>query len=280
MAEENVDYKVSPSKRVVGMDIPVSIGTAIPLELETSLDVPEYDVLMFNITTLFRNFWGSWNKDNRPPIQAVLSEWIQEVEVIHSLIASMGITPVIFIPDYSGAKKYWRDCQVVEPKTATQRIYNSALKIAISVIVSHETLTAYKTGLFLTPIKGSVRLLTHQPIDLLSYGKFDELKLLESRTGSLKEFSEFPTKLGSKNPRLMFNHFTLIVFGDKSKLFKALPKALRTAVENLAEERRWKPSTTHDKIVYDIKNYLEKDKAEILLRIANKRPLLPTAIKT
>ena len=269
----------------------ISISTAIALE---SIAVEETiaDVIFMNVTTLFRNFWGSWNNLSRPSTQRLLPIWKEELENIKAFIESMGIPAIFYKPSYDDLPKYWPDSRVINFKkiasgdgdsskgSIKKKVYYNTERVCIRVASELEGLTIYGTGLFLPPIKADTFIITHHPIDLLAVNRFSKLALLETHTAEIKTFADFRTKLKLDNPRIGFNHFTLNLYGDKGgKMFRGLGVKFTRAVNAIAEDRKWNPTTTLEKIESDIKNHLvEKELAEVLLRIVKKKPLIPAPI--
>ena len=276
--KDNYVPEETKSGRVIGSKQPISIGTAIALETVT-LEEPEFEVLMINVYTLFRNFWGSWNNSNRPPLKAIFPEWLEELEVIEALIKSMNVKVVFFKPDYSGLQTYWPDAKIRIPKTDNQKLYQNAERIAINAVANQTDIVLAGTGLFMPIVEADVFLMSHQPMDLLSISKYTNTVLLESHTAEVKEYGDFHTKIDVPSPRLGFNHFTMILYGDKGKLFGRMPNKYRLAVENLAEKKRWNHGTTAAKMEFDIKENIDKETAEVLLRILRKKPKTPAKVK-
>lgn len=276
--KENYVPEETKSGRVIGSREPISIGTAIALETIT-IEEPEFEVLMINVYTLFRNFWGSWNNSNRPSLTVTFPEWLEELETIKALVASMGVHIVFYKPDYSKVQGFWPDAKVRLPKTTNQKLYANAERIAINAIAKQTELVLHGTGLFMPIVDANVFLLSHQPIDLLSITKYDSIALLESHTAEIKSFGEYHTKINTTNPRIGFNHLSMLIFGDKSKLFNGMSNKFKMAYEKVAEERKWNHGTSYDKIYSDINNYVEKDLKDVLLRVLRKKPSIPPKIK-
>lgn len=276
--KDNYTPEETKSGRVIGERQPISIGTAIALESVT-LEEPEFEVLMINIYTIFRNFWGSWNNDNRPSLTTLFPEWLEELETIKSLVESMKVTVVFYKPDYSSVEGFWPDAKVRRPRTTNQKIYANAERIAINAVAKQTDILLHGTGLFMPIVDADVFLITHQPIDLLSIDKYTNTALLESHTAEVKEYGEFHTKINVSNPRVGFNHLSMLIYGDKAKLFNGLGTKIKLEYERVAELRKWNHGTTYDKIFSDINNYMEKDLAQVLLRILRKKPRIPPKIK-
>lgn len=101
-----------------------------------------------------------------------------------------------------------------------------------------------------TQAGGRTMMLTNYPTDLLHRHDFAELYLLESRTGKVKDHTEFHTKLKTlpKGVQVPFNLFTLQVFGDTARIFSPFPKKARDLLLEVAEKQRWTVMTTKDRI--------------------------------
>lgn len=291
MAYDRDSYKPQESEgRTLGEKNAISVGTAIALESIT-FEEHDFEVMFFNITTAFRNFYGSWNNQNRPNMETLLPLWIEELETIKALIESMGIPLIYYKPDYNTIEGFWPDARFKNPRKITEQQKKNpttlakrkqllnAERVAVNVATQAETLTIYGTGLFLPKIRARTVLISHQVVDLLAVDRFDDLVLLETHTAELKEFGDFNTKLNTDNPRIGFNHFNLCVYGDKGgKLVRPLGIKFTKAIDKLSEDKRWNTSTTYAKMESDISNNLEKELAVVLRRILLKKPALGTPI--
>lgn len=253
--------------RRVGMGLPVSVSTAIPLEDKIVIESPEPKMVAINLKTLFRNFWSSYSNLQRPNLLKMLPEWIEEASSVQTLITSTGVRCFYYYPDYSDFKVMFPEAELYEAKTAKQRAYASAEQLAMKALAKEEHILAVRTGSAMVPIKEDTMVISHMAIDMLSRSSFKSLKLLESNTAAVKEWNVWGSKLNTKHPGMPFNPFTLCVFGD-GKSVKGLPINVRRAVEEVAKKRRWNPTTTMAKIHANIRDDVEKELRPLLSRLA------------
>ena len=247
--------------------IPVSIPTAVALEslinpTETlSFSVTNRDIWI-NVRTLIRNLISTVGVNVKPDINDVLSDLIEEIEVIKSVVGDyqrrIGGACFFYTNDHKSlfSKRILPAANIKMAKTEKQVAYkeleDNLIDYLITDVESEITIGDYI-------VEGNDKkgiILTHQPIDLLSCYHFADLILLESHTGTFKDKFRWYTKItgGSKNVIMPFNTFTLQIFGDNSIHFSMYPTVVRSKVYTLARDCGWNASTTADKINEDIKS--------------------------
>lgn len=256
-------------EREVGQ-IPVSMGTSLafegflgihPNQTKPPLDVKSIKEIWVNVRTLARNLWNAVKTERLAvinPAQAVMV-LLEEVQTIPVALLQAGSRVKIryYIASQDQVKWVFPKAQFKEAKTPKQMAYE--------VYERYTSIELYKQmvelGLDVMEIKkaptrtdGTVALLTHYPHELLWKENFHRLLLLESNTGKIKPWNMWYTKLNgiSEDTPLPFDKFTLQVFGD-GVLIEPQPRGIKGQLKQLAEAKRWFPTTTKDKIDYDIK---------------------------
>ena len=253
---------------------PVSIGTSLALEsimdgiqppydpervIPQRIKLTDYTEYWFNIETLFRNILGSLNTNNPSDVKPaeVLAILFEEIEMIKQFVFDECLGTVRFVPyrNVHGrlASKHPHG-KLRMPTTPKQMEYASFCENVCGHAVKQSNGVIQEFDRVLSGSGKKVLITTHMPYDLLSYGKFDSLELLESHTGVLKPRSQWHTKLTAAKTlaRMPFNAMTIQVFGD-STTFAPLPQAARQQVIELSEEKKWHALATRDLIVYSLK---------------------------
>lgn len=256
--------------RRVGMALPVSVSTAIPLEDKIVIESPEKRTVAINLKTLFRNFWGSYSNQQRPSIAGMITEWVEEASSVQTLVAATGLKCFYYVPDYSDFKTMFPEATLYEAKTAKQRAYYSAEGLAIKALMQEQHLVVIRNQSAMVHINEDVTIISHSAIDLLSRPSFKSLELLESNTAAVKKWNMWGTKLNTKYPGMPFNAFTLTVFGD-GKTVKGMEIKIRKAIEEVAKKRRWNPTTTMAKINANMRDDVEKELRPLLVRLAARK---------
>lgn len=262
---------------------PLSIGTSLAFEsifqsvltpydpqrkIPNEVKIIEYQQMWINVYTLFRNLAGSIDKElflsTRPEEFAMTLN--QEMEVIRSLLANEGLNlcqPVFYYATYKTVyTKQHKNVLLRKDTTKNQLI--AATKYQ-DTIVAFNTIfpeTLLEIDYKLKPEKSVKALvLTHVPYDLLSHQYFKQLDLIESHTGILKSRATWYTKYyvvpNSNMSILPFNRRLLKIFGDHV-MFAPQDIRLRREILNIADIRKWSPTTTDDKIIQDLQLSLKE----------------------
>lgn len=271
---------------------PLSVGTSLAFEsailtsdrpsidperkIPQKVNLSDFDEVWINISTLFRNLYGSLTKDDslRVHPRELSRGLVEEIEFIQSLVATetLNKTKVIFyICEYRDLNKKYPEASFRTINTDKQKVYKAIHDQSIQGAISHFgkvdfikifnseiTTQNYKTAIFIT----------HIAHDLLSNKNFRDMQLLESHTGVLKKQHHWHTKYenGKHLTMLPFNKFLLQVFGD-SEHFRPFPIRVRNSLLELAEKNMWTTSTTMDKIKYGVSNMPDHFTREVLLKM-------------
>lgn len=252
--------------REVGGTIPVAIGTAVAIE--GLADKQQYwpQEIWFNVRTLFRNLYGALPSDLRTRLTGaeLTPIMLQEIEMLRSSVPTVtqGMSKAVFYYcDLKDITLQFPKAVLRTANTHLQQAYLGTENLCLAGIIKE----ADKNGVlkFHTKIKGTgvnALILTHSPIDLLWAGSFQKLRLLESHTGAVKSKSQWNTKLtnGKELTRIPFNRLTVQVFGDNNTYFSAMPIKIKKALLDLAEQYKWTPVTTDDKVRFSIGQMKDK----------------------
>lgn len=264
-------------ERQLGDVLGLSIGTAIPIEkLLTSNTAKEYNTLYINVRTMYRNFIGSFQADAVPDGAKCYKEFLEELDTLSGIVDMSfpsSIRLVYYYPSYNSLESSFTKCKLKSTKTQLQKNYSGKESFIFVNILNKITpqVEVYDTKLNGNHAKALI--ITHTPLDLLSHHSFSKLTLLESHTANLKNKPEWITKL-TKNQNyynIPFNILTLQILGDRSTQFSAMSNKLIKSYTALATMNRWSPSTTLEKIKFDIRKMPDKLTAGLLLEMANMR---------
>lgn len=265
-------------ERELGQQIPISVPTAIPIEEVVLKENGEPGDIWINVRTLVRNCLNMLSSNDKDVINAmdVAPVILEEIQIITDFVrqASHDTRRVVY---YVTTKKSFSRCfPRALPKgfKTPKQLHELQLTTEILLEVlgaSGEMIRQYDIALD-TIVSRPVLLITHQPIDLLSYYNFPSLKLLESHTGKIKSKTYWNSKLSGKDSELMpFNALTLQIFGD-GESFAAYPRKLKVELIALAKKRMWSPITTKTKIEADLLTLQDKMGAEMLKNMLRNKP--------
>lgn len=253
--------------------LPLSIATSLAIEsacgIHPEIKVPKapilgYQELWINLRTLFRNLLGSLDKEAykraMPNVLALALE--EEMDQIRSIIKEYSndrCEVVFYVSNYKDIERRYPHAVVRRDNTENQKSYTILLTATFQILLKrHEKSPESMINVFdlkLHNAKGKKKamIITHYAFDLLSHKAFEQLSLLESHTGKIKEQSQWYTKYyeGNKLSRFPFREDFVQIFGD-SETFRPGDNNLRRDLMAIAEKYNWNALITHDKIVYGI----------------------------
>ena len=261
--------------RALGEKLSISIGTAIPLEIlleeKTSLN---YNFLYMNLATLHRNFYDSYPSGQIPAFRTYLKLFIEEVQVIHSIVVDtiQGIIlPILYIASGKSISIKMPHANRKHPTTTLQIAYDELERATLNGTLKKLGLDYIQVYDIL--IKGNnvtALMLTHHALDLMSKSSFRKLDLLESHTGLIKTKSQWITKLSKSElyRNLPFNIFTIQILGDRGKQFSPINTKILKVILELAKVNKWSAATTLEKVKYDIRKIPDTSLSTKLLEMA------------
>lgn len=253
---------------------PVSIGTSLALEsildgiqppydpervIPQRIKLGNYSEYWINIETLFRNILGSVPTQEQARLNPVevLAVLFEEIEMIRQFVFDECQDRVVLVPFRNNHKRLSSKhphAKLRFPTTPKQLEYAQFCDNVCDNAVKKSNGTIKEVDRVLSGAGKRALITTHMAYDLLSYGRFDSLDLLESHTGVLKPRSQWHSKLYTAKTlaKMPFNSLTIQVFGD-STTFAPLAQAARQQVIDLSEDSKWHALATRDLIVYSLK---------------------------
>lgn len=253
---------------------PVSIGTGLAIEhifkpteeslseetIEQDPNLLDYNVYAFNVSTLVRNLISSVPTDRALTIKPVhyLETLKEEVLFLNELYRSSGLSPVFYINSYSFFKRNYKD-RLRVAKTERQIVHETIVNYCLSNLgkeVESQGVNLVKLNKDLeVGDKVKVLLLSHLPVDLLSYSKYSQLDLLESHTGEVKTRRTWNTKyykIPNKDMSFLpFLEYLLFIFGDTS-MIKPAPLKERLSLYEALLAKKVNPLTSEFAMLINI----------------------------
>lgn len=227
--------------------------------LPPRIPINRYGFLWVNVLTLIRNAYNALDRNlyNKVTPLHMTEVIMQEIELIEDLLKNEGhglTKPVFYFCDYENffpknEKVFTRRSDNTDLQKHARYIFEQSKRLLIREKMEIQNL-GYKL-----PGNGTKNLiLTHIPIDLLSYNSFESLDLLESHTGKLKTKLQWGSKYypvpETDMESLPFCRQLLCAFGDHVSLSPLPIKARRMIIE-LAKTQRWNPMTSPMKVNTD-----------------------------
>lgn len=237
------------------------------------VDIAGYDNFLINVETLLRNMFGAVSTGDRMKVKLDDAIYciIGEIGYINGYldVATKGkckLTPYKFDPEYHRNEHYKHALFRTSTAEATKYVDSLIDEASKELVRQGDTeVTLFKNKIALKSPRRTL-ILTHHTVDLVAFSRYENLDLLESNTGVLKDRGLFYTKLfnGKSHKGLPLNSLTLQVFGD-NHTFRPQSFVIRDMVSALAERRRWNPVTTDDKVRSDLRTLDAGETRDILL---------------
>ena len=239
---------------------PVSIGTSLALEtifspvkevfdperkVPEKIDPNQYDMYLFNVSTILRNLiqsvaWRDMVLVNR---KDVCDAFLEEIEFLTGFFQAAGLGVKFYWHSYSYALKSYDDKKIRRPTTAQQLQVTQLMDYCTSAVKKQDDVLTFSKDISIDR-SSKCLLMTHVPWDLLSYGNFHKLDLLESHTGKVKTRKDWNTKYFPIKDKdfsfLPFMEYLLSTFGD-SALFVPDPLKKRLELYDMLVKKRVHP---------------------------------------
>ena len=263
---------------------PVSIGTSIAFETlfgisdlippTNPLPFTKYGYVIINIRTLIRNLYGAVAKELKVeyPVARYLEKIMEEIAKIPAILENQSgdrLEPIYYIPSYRSLKRDFPNAMLrqIGNKAYGRQHQEAVEQYCIAQLTAktiNDELPIHLTDIKLPEVDKPAILMTHQPIDLLSYTNTRDVDLIESHTGVIKDRYKWYTKLNGKGlESIPFASWSLQFFGD-GKLFAGHPPKYRKAVIDFATANKWNQTTSTDLIRMQLRRFPDPDIAKAL----------------
>lgn len=243
---------------------PVSIGTGLSLEtlftpvqdvydttreVKNLPDLGVYSVYLFNVSTLLRNLINAINYKDLVtiPVPEIHAALLDEIDFLTNHFVSSQINIKFYINNYTFVKNVYKDKDKLrESSTDKQKYTDSIFQYCLDRIKKNDDVEEFSKDIHYDK-RDSALIFTHIPFDLLSYGNFVKLDLLESHTGLIKTRKDWNTKYypipNQDMSFLPFMEYLLVTFGDHV-MFKPDPISKRNEVYEALKKKGVNPLTT------------------------------------
>lgn len=264
-------------ERAIGEVLTASVGTALAFEALMAMEKPpKYEYIFLNIRTLWRNFYQSFeNRPDEKDFKKLQEMFLEELVYLKGLIENGLATkmrPVFYLCSNKSINVIFKHAKLKEPTTNEQKIFASLERKVIELIMKTEF--GENVKIYDCLIKGrnvTALIMTHFPMELLSYPEFRTLDLFESNTGAIKDKSQWNTKLTNPDNyrNLPFNALTIQVIGDKSHQFNSKGATYVKILMEIAEKNNWSIATGKARVKFDIEKYFDKLAVNLFIEMLN-----------
>lgn len=192
---------------------PVSIGTSLALEslfepvqkpydesriIPEMIDLSNYDVVLFNISTLLRNIVGSipYSEVGSITPYEYKEVLLDEILYLEGLFGMLDCTMQPYINKYDKVLSMYDETTLRAQNASKQRYTTNVIDLVQNDLKLIDDILVFNGDLAVTGEAPNIKaiIITHIPYDLLSYRKFNKLDLLETHTGILKTRKDWYTK--------------------------------------------------------------------------------------
>jgi hypothetical protein len=264
-------------ERVMGEVLTASAGTALAFEALMVMEKPpKHEFIFLNVRTLWRNFFQAF--DERPDekdFKKLKELFLEELLYVKGLIENglpVKMQPVFYVCSNKSMSAIFKHAKLKEPTTNEQKIYASLERKVIELIMETEFGKTIK--IYDCLVKGrnvTALMMTHFPVELLSFTEFRTLDLFESNTGAIKDKSQWNSKLTNpENYRnLPFNALTIQVIGDKSHQFHSKGASFVKTLMEIAEKNNWSIATGKARVKFDVEKHYDKLAVNVFIEMLN-----------
>lgn len=221
--------------------------------------------LWVNLRTIVRNAIRAFPNDGQEEIlnKTLLEAVEQDIDAIRDVLREYGKGTELrfYIATHKSINRIFPEARFKQPAPGKQQILADLEAAAmITLHKQYDDLDVLDYDVYDWKLEGkkNTTLLTHHPIDLLSYYDFPDLRLIESHTGKLKTRKDWFTKLNLPKgvTVIPFTKAMLTIFGDGSYILAQDLKVRRTLI-SLGEKFKWNGLTTHSRMLTNIKTAYE-----------------------
>lgn len=255
--------------------VPISVGTALAFEALPGAQMYRYHALLINVRTIVRNARQAYDQYT-PTVNELFQVCKEDIVGLAEFIVSMKLKTdlelKLYYPSYRGLPKLFPLAKLKNvEKDGTQKqkeIYTLEKAVIDKLLVEFDK-GIIKIDSVLPPFPGQALIITHHPVDLVTTESYARLNLLESHTGTIKNYTLFYTKLtgSDKLTNIPLSKLTIQIFGDNSVNFYGHSMAVKNEIKQLAEEARWSTASTPNMVARAIRSLNNSPEKDILLKM-------------
>lgn len=257
--------------------LPISVGTALAIEVLPNTKMYKYHAILFNIRTIIRNARQAYDGDVQPSASELFTACKEDIIAIAEAIVAMKIRTVLemkfYYPSYRSLASMFPHGNVVDVmKNGTDKqkaIYKLEKEVAEKLLAEFGK-NIIQVDSRVPQFSGDALIMSHHPVDLVTTESYSRLYLLESHTGTIKNYTLTYSKLtgSDKFNNIPLNKITIQVFGDKSSNFYTSSLGLKNTIKQLADSAHWSTASTPSMIARSIRSLPESPEKQILIQMS------------
>lgn len=256
---------------------PLSVGTALAIEALQNTPMHSYQTFLINIRTVVRNAREAF--DELPNEDDLYEATKADILGIASFIAGLNLKTILdlkfYYPSYSSLPRLFPEAKLKEtdpgkmtgPREQNHRARTILDNAVIKRILKEFDKLIFQVDCSVPQFGGNGLIITHHPVDLVTTESYHRLHLLESHTGSIKNYTSFNTKLtgGNEMPNMPMNKLTIQIFGDKAVNFLSQTMSVKNEIRALANSVPWSSASTHSFVAMSIRKLPSENPARSIL---------------
>lgn len=255
--------------------LPISVGTALAMEVLPSTPMHKYGALLVNLRTIIRNARQAYD-DYVPTVKELTEAVKEDIVGIAEAVVALKLRTVLelkfYYPSYQSLPRLFPLAKLKNVEVDGNQNQKDIAKLDKNV--AENILKEFGTNI--AKVDSRIPTFTHEgliitshPVDLVLTDSYHRLNLLESHTGAIKNYTTFYTKLtgSDKFTNIPFNKMTIQIFGDKSTNFYSQSLAVKNEVKQLADTARWSTASTPSLVARSIRSLNDSPEKQILLKM-------------
>lgn len=257
--------------------LPISVGTALAIEVLPGTKMYKYHALLINLRTVIRNARQAYEGDVLPTSKELFTACKEDIVGIAEAIVAMKIRTVLelkfYYPSYRSLARLFPHAKLVDvQKNGTDKqkaIYKLEKEVA-DLLLKEFGKAITEVDSKVPQFSGDALIITHHPVDLVTTESYSRLYLLESHTGNIKNYTLTYSKLtgSDKFNNIPLNSTTIQVFGDKSANFYSQSLGLKNTLKQLADAAHWSTASTPSMIARSIRSLENSPEKDILIQMS------------
>ncbi|QYN80023.1 hypothetical protein PQD71_gp130 [Kosakonia phage Kc263] len=255
--------------------VPISVGTALAFEVLPGTDMKRYHSLLINLRTIVRNARQAYDQYT-PTVNELFQACKEDIVGLAEFIVSMKLKTdlelKLYYPSYRGLPRLFPLAKlknVEREGTEKQKAIHTLEKNVLDKLLVEFDKGIIKVDSTIPPFAGQALIITHHAVDLVTSESYSRLNLLESHTGTIKNYTLFYTKLtgSDKLTNIPLSKLTIQIFGDNSTNFYAHSIAVKNEIKQLAEAARWSTASPPGQVARSIRSLNNSPEKDILLKM-------------
>lgn len=212
-------------------------------------DLSTYTLYVFNTATLLRNLIRSIHYSDLTTISKndIYETLLEEIEFITHFFETNNLNVKFYVNTYQYVKDTYKEKKCLRVASTDKQFYiDNIMSYCLDKLKKNDDVDVFYKDIKYSK-EDRVLLFTHIAFDLLSYGNFLKLDLLESHTGKIKTRKDWWTKYHAipdvDMSFLPMMEYFLSIFGD-STMFKPAPIKERMDLYNVMKKKGINPLTS------------------------------------